>query len=229
MNTYEQSSVERFINLQRNTSVGEVVSAMTHKLNNYLFLLINYATFIEGNDEMKKKMAHVVEEMSAYIRSVREKTGREYTWDDCDVRSIVEDIVALRDCWQTIHPLSKITIEDTAHETMLRCDKDQLVSALVEMITYACAITQKGTIRVYTTAKDEMFTVRVISEVDDSYRVPEIVPDPFSHDYTGAIYLGLAFCKRTAEKHAGVYRIEHEASGCVQSIVIPIMKIEGEI
>lgn len=229
MQTKEKSAVERFIDLQCSTSVGEVVSAMTHKLNNYLFLLINYTTFVEGNEEMKKKMAHVVDEMSAYIRAVREKTGREYTWQECEVAEIVEEIVLLRDCWKKIHPGIDLQFEDGAHAVRLRCDKDQLVAAMAEMITYACAVAIKGIIRLYTSNEDDMFIVRVLCEVASEYTVPTIVPDPFALEYTGEFNFGLAFCKRTAEKHAGVYRIEYDASGCVQSIVLPIMKHEGEI
>lgn len=229
MHTKEKSAVERFIELQRNTSVGEVVSAMTHKLNNYLFLLINYTTFIEGNEEMKKKMAHVVDEMSAYIRSVREKTGREYTWEECEVAEIIEEIFQLRDCWKKVHPGIDLQLKDDAHSVRLRCDKEQLVATLAEMISYACSITTRGVIRLYTTSADDMFQVRVVCEAPSDYTVPLIVPDPFAADYTGEFNFGLAFCKRTAEKHAGVYKIEHDVSGCVQSIVIPIMKHEGDL
>ncbi len=220
--------INRFIDLQKNTSVGEVVSSITHKVNNYLFLLINYATFLEGNDDLKKKIAHVVEEMSMYMRSIRERTGRDYQWSDHSYSAIISEVLTFEPCWKFLNPDSKIVQNAAVDSVVIHCDREQLVSALSEIISFAVQHTKTGDVEIKVYCEDDMIIWDILHEHDGSVKLPELIQDPFSNATNEQINLGMAFCKRTAEKHAGVFQVKQEGKFCSQKFIIPILKTEGE-
>ena len=227
-----QLTQEQLLQSEKLRAMGQLVSGVAHELNNPLTAIVGYAELLQA-DELQEthrdyvnkmlkqalRMQRLVQNLLSFARQRKPEKA------SLDLRTVVEDSIALRDFDLKRNGI----VVDTSFSDGLPPvfgDSQQLEQVFLNIINNAMdAVLEKGTQRIEVKLSTE--EGRLCAEVRDhgtGMKDPRKVFDPFytTKPVGRGTGLGLSICYGIVKEHGGELRaFNHPEGGAVFRIYLP--------
>ncbi len=227
LETYSLTANERFRVNERLAAIGQIAGSVAHELRNPLATIAMSTTLLskKTSEERSRKQAERIAAQVRYSMGVIDGLLA-LTRDQAPSRRLVDVEGVVRDALDSIRPRSGVEISTDIEPGLpaVSVDPVQLQQVVINLVTNAMqAISgegRSGRVHVHT----EMRGSDLVVKVDDDG--PGLSPDvkarlfePLFTTRLKGVGLGLALCRRIAERHGGELRATNREPGGASFVV----------
>ncbi|MEQ8233345.1 MAG: sensor histidine kinase [Gammaproteobacteria bacterium] len=219
------------VRVSKLAAVGEMAAVLAHEVRTPLGIIRSSAQLLGRQDrldetgrEMAGFMINECDRINGLVTSLLEAARpRSPEMHEHDVNAIVRHVLDLL-APRTAERGVEVAFTPAPGLPALRCDREQIVQVLLNVLTNAIAVLDGGGhVRVVTAFAEPMLCIRI---EDDGPGIPperrELVFEPFVSFRRGGIGLGLPIVREIVELHGGSVAIdEAELGGASFVILLP--------
>lgn len=232
-----RNSRRQLVRASKLAAVGEMAAKLAHEVRTPLGIIRSSAQLVdrqpglnEAGHEMMSFMINECDRMNQLVTGLLESARpREPVYRDHELHEIVHDVLSmLRE--RIEHRQVHLATDLAADSTTLRCDRDQIVQVLLNLLMNALqAVSNGGHIGVST--RGDTREIRLVIE-DDGPGIPAEARDeifePFVSYRAGGIGLGLSIVREIVNLHHGRLELSDSPLGGASVTVLLPRGARGE-